>query len=64
MKTENDVRRKVKTASVAGGVMQGYHRAAERGFQILPPEVGEKAHLSCSYVRFCCSEKICNRFIV
>ena len=39
MKVEEEVRRKVKTASVAGGVMQGYEKAAERGFQLLPPEV-------------------------
>uniref|UniRef100_H2YTD8 Sperm-associated antigen 17 n=1 Tax=Ciona savignyi TaxID=51511 RepID=H2YTD8_CIOSA len=36
---EEPVRRKVKTSSVSGGLVQGHHKVAERGFQLLPPEV-------------------------
>jgi len=46
MKTEDEVRRKVKTASVAGGLMQGHQKAAERGFQVLPPEVSNALKLT------------------
>ena len=52
MKVEDEVRRKVKTSSVAGGMMQGYQKVAERGFQVLPPEVVQQMlqyHFLCKF---------------
>jgi len=39
LEVEEPVRRKVKTSSVAGGLMMGHNKVAERGFQLFPPEV-------------------------
>nr|CAB3266505.1 sperm-associated antigen 17 [Phallusia mammillata] len=39
MEVEDPVRRKVNTSSVAGGLSLGNTKVADRGFQLLPPEV-------------------------
>ncbi|CAK8694543.1 unnamed protein product [Clavelina lepadiformis] len=36
---EDPVRRKVKTSSIAGGMVQGYDRVTARGFHLFPPEI-------------------------